>query len=181
MIVTTDMFNSYSGNYEDSQEALMLKEAFLSSAEEIITGYLGYDPTEGQHTDVILSGSGSRKLYLPSRHVTELHAMRICDADLDPEEFIVSDDLIRKRDYRWIFPQGLENIIVSYTSGWNLSRMPSVITLSIMRIATLMLSETNGNIGLTGKSFADNSRTFINYSNYRKYLQPVDSLRIIRW
>ena len=59
--------------------------------------------------------------------------------------------------------------------------MPKVIKLSIMRIATLMLSETNGNIGLTGKSFADNSRTFINYSNYKKYLEPLDGLRIVRF
>jgi hypothetical protein len=57
--------------------------------------------------------------------------------------------------------------------------MPSVIVVSILRIATLMLSETGGNIGLTGKSFADNSRTFVNYSNYRKYLAPLDSMRIM--
>ena len=36
MIANTDMFNTYSGNYEDSPEALMLKEAFLTSAEEIV-------------------------------------------------------------------------------------------------------------------------------------------------
>lgn len=181
MIVTTDMFNTYSGNFEDSGEALMLKEAFLSSAQEIAIGYLGYDPTAQQHTDVILSGSGSHKLYLPSRQVTALHTIRVCDTELDPEEFILSDDHMRKRDYHWIFPLGVDNIILSYTAGWESSLMPSVITLSILRIATLMLNETNGNIGLTGKSFADNSRTFINYSNYRKYLQPLDSLRIIRW
>ncbi len=181
MIVTTDMFNTYSGNFEDSAEALMLKEAFLSSAEEIIRGYLGYDPTGKQHTDVILSGSGAHKLYLPSRQVTELHAIRVLDTEQDPAEFILSDDHMRKSDYRWIFPRGVDNIILSYTAGWEQHLMPSVITLSILRIATLMLSETNGNIGLTGKSFADNSRTFINYSNYRKYLQPLDSFRIIRW
>ncbi|MCF0238161.1 MAG: hypothetical protein HUK24_06135 [Sphaerochaetaceae bacterium] len=54
---------------------------------------------------------------------------------------------------------------------------PEVITLSILRVATLMLMETGGNIGLTGKAYADQSRTFINYSNYRKYLQPLDGLR----
>lgn len=59
--------------------------------------------------------------------------------------------------------------------------MPEVIILSILRLATLMLTEGNGNIGLTGKSFTDNSRTFVNYSNYRKYLQPLDGLRIVRF
>lgn len=60
---------------------------------------------------------------------------------------------------------------------WGADEMPEVVKLSILRIATLMLSETGGNIGLTGKSFSDNSRTFVNYSNYRKYLQPLDGIR----
>lgn len=181
MIVTTDMFNTYSGNYEDSAEAILLKEVFLASAQEIAIGYLGYDPSSQLHTDVMLSGSGAHTLYLPSRQVTELHTISIFDTPLEPTDFVISGDHMRKRDYRWVFPVGFDNIIVSYTAGWETSQMPSVITLSVLRIATLMLSEMGGNIGLTGKSFADNSRTFINYSNYRKYLQPLDSLRIIRW
>ena len=181
MIVSIAMFNTYSGNFEDSPEAVMLKSSFLTSAEEIIIGYLGYDPTSQQYTDVVLSGTGTHKLYLPSRNITELHAIAVHQSVLDPSGFIPSDDHIRSRAHRWVFPSGLENIFMSFTAGWETDHMPSVITLSILRIATLMLSETNGNIGLTGKSFADNSRTFINYSNYRKYLQPLDSLRIIRF
>jgi hypothetical protein len=89
------------------------------------------------------------------------------------------DDHIRYIDYATKFPVGEDNISLSYTAGWEIGQMPSVIVVSILRIATLMLSETGGNIGLTGKSFADNSRTFVNYSNYRKYLAPLDSLRIL--
>lgn len=114
MIVTLEDFNAYSGNYEDKPEAQSIKRLFLESAEEIVSGYLGYRIDEGKDTGL-----------------------------------------------------------------WDSDKVPSVVPLSIMRIATLMLSETNGNIGLTGKSFADNSRTFINYSNYRKYLQPLDPYRRI--
>jgi hypothetical protein len=181
MIVTVDMFNSYSGNYEDSADAILLKEAFLLSAEEIVDGYLGYDPVTQLYTDVILSGTGAYTLYLPARNTTVLHAISVNETDMDPLGFTLSDDRIRAIGTRWAFPLGTDNIIMSYTAGWETSFMPSVITLSILRVATLMLSEMGGNIGLTGKSFADNSRTFINYSNYRKYLQPLDSLRIIRW
>ncbi len=181
MIVSVDMFNTYNGNFEDSPGAIMLKETFLASAEEIATGYLGYDPTSQLYTDVVLSGTGMHKLYLPSRQVTELHEILMNETVVDPSGFILSNDYMRFTSYREIFPVGVDNIILSYSAGWDIQQMPSVITLSILRIATLMLSETNGNIGLTGKSFADNSRTFINYSNYRKYLQPLDSLRIIRW
>jgi hypothetical protein len=181
MIVSIDMFNTYSGNYEDSAGAVMLKGSFLTSAEEIVTGYLGYDPRSQQHTVVVLSGTGTHKLYLPSRNITQLHTIAVNQTVIDPLGFVLSGDHIRSRANRWVFPPGRENIFISYTAGWEGEHMPSVIILSALRIATLMLSETNGNIGLTGKSFADNSRTFINYSNYRKYLQPLDSLRIIRF
>ncbi|MFA5674184.1 MAG: hypothetical protein WC912_06950 [Thermovirgaceae bacterium] len=181
MIANTDMFNTYSGNYEDSPEALMLKEAFLTSAEEIVVSYLGFRPTLQAHTDVLLSGSGNHRLYLPAHNITTLEGITIGCAALEPDLFVLCDDHIRFRDNRSTFPTGKDNILTSYTAGWAREQMPSVITLSILRIATLMLSETGGNIGLTGKSFADNSRTFINYSNYRKYLQPLDGLRIMRF
>jgi hypothetical protein len=98
---------------------------------------------------------------------------------IDTSLVVPHDDHIRFVGHTTKFPIGEDNIRLSYTAGWEIGQMPSVIVVSILRIATLMLSETGGNIGLTGKSFADNSRTFVNYSNYRKYLQPLDSLRIL--
>lgn len=113
MIVSVSEFDSYSGNYENSQEATRCKQIFLQSAQEIVDGYLGYDS-----------------------------------------------------ESRW---------------SENPTDRPMSISLSILRIATLMLMEAGGNIGLTGKSFSDNSRTFVSYSNYRKYLQPLDSIREIKF
>ena len=40
-----------------------------------------------------------------------------------------------------------------------------------------MLMEAGENIGVTGKSFADNSRSFISYTNYSKYLNPLQTFR----
>ena len=97
---------------------------------------------------------------------------------VSPSLLVLQDDHVRFKDNKRLFPHGEDNILISFTAGWSVEAIPDVIILSILRIATLMLSETGGNIGLTGKSFADNSRTFINYSNYRKYLQPLDALRI---
>ncbi|NCC37447.1 MAG: hypothetical protein EOM24_36360, partial [Chloroflexia bacterium] len=65
MIASIAMFNTYSGNYEDASEAVQLKGAFLSTAEDIVTSYLGFDPKQQEYTDVVASGSGSRRLYLP--------------------------------------------------------------------------------------------------------------------
>ena len=55
--------------------------------------------------------------------------------------------------------------------------VPDLVRLTVMRIATLMLMETGENIGVTGKSFADNSRSFISYTNYSKYLNPLQTFR----
>lgn len=181
MIVNVDLFNSYTGNFEDSEAAIILKEAFLTSAEDIIKGYLGFDPLEQEYIDVLVSGNNKKKLYLPSRPITFLYSMLINDTTFDTNLFNFKDDYLYFDKYKSAFKKGHENILLSFKAGWALNSMPSVVKLSILRIATLMLSETNGNIGVTGKSFADNSRTFINYSNYRKYLQPLDTLRIIRF
>jgi hypothetical protein len=179
MIASIAMFNTYSGNYEDASEAVELKGAFLCTAEDIVTSYLGFDPKQQEYIDVVASGSGSRRLYLPVHNITSVGALTVGTLDVDPSVVKAYDDYISFIDHATKFPIGEDNIRLSYTAGWQIEQMPSVIVVSILRIATLMLSETGGNIGLTGKSFADNSRTFVNYSNYRKYLQPLDSLRIL--
>ena len=181
MIASIAMFNTYSGNFEDSDEAVLLKTAFLNSAEEIVASYLGFDPNLGAYTDLAVSGTGMRRLYLPVRNIVSVEKLVIGTTLIDPSKVETHGDHIRFANGLTAFPRGEDNIRVSYRAGWEIEQMPAVIVVSILRIATLMLSETGGNIGLTGKSFADNSRTFVNYSNYRKYLAPLDSLRIIRF
>jgi hypothetical protein len=55
--------------------------------------------------------------------------------------------------------------------------VPQLVRLTVLRIATLMLMEAGENIGVTGKSFSDNSRSFISYTNYAKYLNPLQTFR----
>jgi hypothetical protein len=58
--------------------------------------------------------------------------------------------------------------------------MPSIITMTVLRIASILESESNSNIGVTSKSFGDSgSRSFINYTNFDKYLLPLSSYRIL--
>jgi len=58
-----------------------------------------------------------------------------------------------------------------------LTECPDLIKLTIQRIATLLLMEAGENIGVTSKSMPDNSRTFINYTSYFKYLRPIQNYR----
>lgn len=56
---------------------------------------------------------------------------------------------------------------------------PQAIKLTILRIATLLLMEAGENIGVTSKSLPDNSKTFINYTSYMKYLRPIQNWRTV--
>ena len=179
MNIPIESFNAYSGNWEDSERAVECKRMFLSAAEQIVKDYLGYDPTLSERTDE-LEGSLVKGIWLPAVNVREIICVEADGHELPPDEYRLSGDrLTTNRNSQSPFMQGY--FTVTYTAGWADDEMPALIILSVLRIATLMLTEGNGNIGLTGKSFADNSRTFINYSNYRKYLQPLDGLRILRF
>lgn len=179
MLVTLEDFNTYSGNLEAESDIVHLKEDFLRSAEEIVGEYLGYAPALTNYSEVYLSSYKRPALYLPAKNVISVDAITINGREQDMEQFIIKDDHIRFKDGR-MFPRGEDNIIVTFSAGWEPDTVPTVIKMSILRIATLMLQETNGNIGLSGKSYADQSRTFISYTNYAKYLSPIDGYRIPR-
>jgi hypothetical protein len=58
--------------------------------------------------------------------------------------------------------------------------MPRIITITALRIASILLSESDSNIGVTSKSFGDSGgRTFINYTNFDKYLLPLSAYRLL--
>jgi len=59
--------------------------------------------------------------------------------------------------------------------------VPDIIQLTIMRIAAILQTESNGNIGITSKQFSDSgSRTFINTVDFSKYLTQISNYRKIR-
>jgi hypothetical protein len=59
--------------------------------------------------------------------------------------------------------------------------VPRIIRLTVLRIAALLQSETDENIGVTSKTFGDSgSRTFVNYTNFDKYLLPISKYKLIR-
>ena len=92
------------------------------------------------------------------------------------------EDTQQVSELKTLFLQSAQELVGEYLRfdpeiKWQPHEMPSVIRLTILRIATLMLMEGGENIGVTGKSFADNSRSFISYTNYSKYLNPLQTLR----
>lgn len=91
------------------------------------------------------------------------------------------EDDERSVELKTIFLTSSEELVSEYlrfnpTEKWG-AEIPGIVKVTILRIATLMLMEAGENIGVSSKSFADNSRTFISYTNYMKYLNPLQTFR----
>lgn len=79
------------------------------------------------------------------------------------------------------FYKGVCNVEVKFSAGWDEEELPKSIRHAALRIAGLMQSEGQNNIGLTGKSFPnEGSRTFFNYTNFNKYLLPISAYKLVR-
>jgi len=94
-----------------------------------------------------------------------------------------------------VYIQSAQNIISDYL-GYDIEKhilnpatnqverikeIPEIIKLTIMRIATLLQSEADGNVGVNSKSFGEGgTRVFTNYTNFDKFLTPISKYRMIR-
>ena len=92
------------------------------------------------------------------------------------------EDSQQATELKNLFLQSAQELVGEYLrfdpeTKWEPLEIPSAVRLTVLRIATLMLMEGGENIGVSGKSFADNSRTFISYTNYSKYLNPLQTFR----
>ena len=177
MILTVSQFDVYSGNCDTAESIVALKTQILKSAQEIVSEYLGFNPESAEHTDFI-SGIGNNRLYLFAHPVTAVSSVELNGISVPSSDYTINDRYLRLKEGVW--PVGDENVLVSYTAGWSALNLPDTIKTVILQIATLMLIEAGENIGVTGKSFGENSRTFINYTNFAKWLQKLDPYKIVR-
>ena len=177
MIVSLDQFNTYTNNNETSAEVDAMKEQMLKSAQEIVSRHLGYNVENEVHDDYIC-GIGQPVLFLFGYPVTEVLSLSLSGADIPVTEVVISGRGLRLKSGVW--PEGLDNVHVVYKAGWTCETVPETVKMTILQIASLMLAESGGNIGITGKSMPENSRTFINYTNYDKWLNKLNEFMVIR-
>lgn len=176
--VTVEDLAQYSGNHDE--ELNTLKSMFIDAAESIVVECLGYDPTSKDYASII-SGYGSPDVQLRAQPVTEIKSLKVDGETLDPADFISDKERIINKNLESCFTAGTNNVLVSYTAGYNDEDVPGTVKLTILRIAALMLSETGGNIGITSKSFDQGgSRTFTNTRDYTPYLKVLDPIRVER-
>jgi hypothetical protein len=87
---------------------------------------------------------------------------------------VVEDDTTMQS----IYIDASENIVEDYL-GFKLDTLasiPGIIKMTILRIAALLQTESDNNIGVTSKTFGESgSRTFVKTTDYQPYLLQISS------
>ena len=171
LIVSVEDFNQYMNNYADTAEDIKQKVLMLKSAQQVVEEYIGYTLAPCHHKERHI-GTGQYVIHLDSMPVTNVWSVFIDGRQIDSYEHGMSSITL---PFRLCHNSYIE---VEYDTGWQ--DVPELIKMTILRIAGLMLTEASGNVGLTSKSFGDQSRNFLNYTNYAKYLDPLSLYRIFK-
>ena len=173
-IVSLEEFNTYSSDYEDDEKIINLKIQLLQSAQSVVEEYLEYKLVSGLHIDNHI-GFNNQKVFLDNKPVAAINSVTVNGKDFYDYDF--NCESIFRTDGKTFSDQ--DKIVVEYET--NVQAVPPLIKTTILRIATLMLTECGENIGITSKSAPDGmSRTFINYTNYDKYLSPLRNYRVFK-
>ena len=164
----------YSNNYEDSCDAIRFKRECILYAIEVVESYLGYSLDQKNYEEEHV-GIGTRKIYTYAQPIQNVYDVYINGLVLDPLEYEVYGNFIMTTNQRQRFPKDAE-IVIDYCAGYG-NRLPDIVKQVILQIATLNLSSAGENIAVTSVSMPDNSRSFINYANYNKWLSTLQKLR----
>lgn len=174
MLITVKDLQSFTNVFPEDE--FDLQEMYVGSANDTVVNYLGYNPELSSYTKYF-DGDEKNILYLPNMHVVEVESVKINNSEI--KNFVVNENKIVLRD--GVFAKGNSNIEVVYKAGWDKDEMPASIKHAALRIAGLMQSEGQNNIGLTGKTIPnEGSRTFYNFTNFNKYLLPISSYKLVR-
>lgn len=175
-IISLEEFNSFSGDYEDAPEVKLDKVRTLDSAQEIVEGYLGYKILSSAHSE-LFEGLEGRKVFLHALPVQYVDEVKVNGHEVLQDQGFVFDKESIYLDQKL---KPCDHVFVSYSSGYSKTSVPALIRQTILRIATLLYMEGGENLGVSSKSYSDGSRTFINYSNFDKYLKPLLPMKSVR-
>ena len=168
MIVTTDELQGFTGVQFESGNNIA--DLFIGAAQNIVENYLGYEIESKEYTKHFALHS-SNVIKVDVKNITAVSKITI-DGTLVEDYYIDDDKIILKQ------PVISDNIIVTFTAGFS-TDLPQIIKLTVLRIAALLQTESNNNIGISGKSFMDGSRTFTNFTNFDRYLIACSKYKLI--
>ena len=168
MIVTKEELQGFSGvEFESGNN---IAELFIGASQNIVENYLGYEIESKEYTKHFALHT-SNIIKAGVKNITAVSEITI-DGTLVADYYIDDDRIILKQ------PVISDNIIVKFTAGFS-TDLPQIIKLTVLRIAALLQTESNNNIGISGKSFMDGSRTFTNFTNFDRYLIACSKYKLI--
>ena len=168
MIVTKEELQGFTGVVFESGNNIA--ELFISAAQNIVESYLGYEIESKEYTKHFALHS-SNVIKVGVKNITVVSEITIDGTPVE-DYYIDNDKIILKQ------PVISDNIIIRFTAGFG-EDLPAIIKLTVLRIAALLQVESNNNIGISGKSFMDGSRTFTNFTNFSKYLDACSKYKLI--
>ena len=168
MVVTTEELEGFTGVQFESGNNIA--ELFIGAAQNIVENYLGYEIESKEYTKHF-SLHNSNIIKCGVKNISNVAEITV-DGTLVENYYIDDDKIILKQ------PVISDNIIVKFTAGFA-TDLPQIIKLTVLRIAALLQTESNNNIGISGKSFMDGSRTFINFTNFDRYRIACSKYKLI--
>ena len=172
MIITVEDLKQYANIFPESDDLLV---TYIKSSQFIVEDYLGYAIEQADYKKRY-DGLGYPDLRLgikPIKNITKLVAN-----DLTLSDYTIEGDFILLS--KGTFLIGIKNVYVEFTAGYELDEVPEIMKMTVLRIASLLATEADGNIGITSKSFADTgTRTFQNFTNFDKFLKPLSRYRCL--
>ena len=168
MIVTKEELLGFTGiEFESGNN---IAELFIGAAQNIVENYLGYEVESKEYTKHF-SLHNSNVIKCGVKNITAVSTITV-DGTLVEDYYINDDDIVLKQ------PVISDNIIIAFTAGFS-TDLPQIIKLTVLRIAALLQTESNNNIGISAKSFMDGSRTFTNFTNFDRYLIACSKYKLI--
>ena len=167
MIVTKEELQGFTGVELETPE---LADLFIGSAQNIVENYLGYEIESKEYTKHFALHT-SNIIKCDVKNITAVSKITIDGTPV--EDYYIDDNKIILKQ-----PVISDNIIVTFTAGFS-EDLPQIIKLTVLRIAALLQTESNNNIGISGKSFIDGSRTFTNFTNFDRYLIACSKYKLI--
>jgi hypothetical protein len=172
-LISLEEFETYSGKHDNEDMLIQI----INAAEAIVINFLGFNPKFSAYTDTI-SGNGRDTLSLYRKNISNITELIIDGKEIDVSLVSVCGCKNECIYYADKFPTGHGNIKISYSAGYE--TIPAEIKMAVLRITSLLEMESNGNIGITSKSFGDDgSRTYIHTIDYTPYLQPVSGYKVL--
>lgn len=167
MKLNIETFRTYINYYDSGDEVDSLLDGYIQTAKSIVENYLGY-PLGIHHYDMSVLPTHQEKIFTNVSPI--LNVCNVSSGDDYIYDYEISHDktfLYRKGG--WDFNSSIH---IEYHAGTE--EIPDIVVMTIYRIGALLYSEQEGNIGVTGTSSeTGGSRTFVNYTNFDKYLREL--------